>query len=114
VTALLINAEGVGPDMYVKLFVGNLAWSVDDATLEAFFQDYGNVRSARVINDRETGRSRGFGFVEMEVADVATVISQTNGRAINGREIRVNEAEDKGSRGHRSGGDRGGFGGRRY
>jgi hypothetical protein len=50
----------------------------------------------------------------MEVADVATVISQTNGRAINGREIRVNEAEDKGSRGHRSGGDRGGFGGRRY
>lgn len=100
--------------MYVKLFVGNLAWSVDDATLESFFQAYGDVRSARVINDRETGRSRGFGFVEMEVADVAKVISQTNGQPINGREIRVNEAEDKGSRGPRSGGDRGGFGGRRY
>ncbi|RMD72230.1 MAG: RNA-binding protein, partial [Chloroflexi bacterium] len=53
--------------MYVKLFVGNLAWSVDDATLEQFFQAYGDVRSARVINDRETGRSRGFGFVEMDV-----------------------------------------------
>ena len=57
------------------------------------------VASARVITDRDTGRSRGFGFVEMDVDDVATVISATNGREIDGRPLRVNEAEDKGGSG---------------
>ena len=85
--------------MQVKLFVGNLPWSVGDAELEAVFADLGEVASARVITDRDTGRSRGFGFVEMEVADVATVISATNGREIDGRPLRVNEAEDKGGSG---------------
>lgn len=85
--------------MQVKLFVGNLPWSVGDAELEAVFRDLGEVASARVITDRDTGRSRGFGFVEMEVADVATVISATNGREIDGRPLRVNEAEDKGGSG---------------
>jgi RNA recognition motif-containing protein len=85
--------------MQVKLFVGNLPWSVGDAELEAVFSDLGEVSSARVITDRDTGRSRGFGFVEMEVADVATVISATNGREIDGRPLRVNEAEDKGGSG---------------
>lgn len=98
--------------MYVKLFVGNLPWSVADADLEELFADYGEVQSARVITDRDTGRSRGFGFVEMEADDVATVISATNGREINGRPIRVNEAEEKNDR--RSSGPRGGGGGRRY
>jgi cold-inducible RNA-binding protein len=85
--------------MQVKLFVGNLPWSVGDTELEAVFSDLGEVSSARVITDRDTGRSRGFGFVEMEVADVATVISATNGREIDGRPLRVNEAEDKGGSG---------------
>ena len=61
--------------MQVKLFVGNLPWSVGDAELEEVFSPLGQVASARVITDRDTGRSRGFGFVEMEVDDVATVIS---------------------------------------
>ena len=85
--------------MQVKLFVGNLPWSVGDAGLEEVFSPLGQVASARVITDRDTGRSRGFGFVEMEVDDVATVISATNGREIDGRPLRVNEAEDKGSSG---------------
>ena len=85
----------------VKLFVGNLPWSVGDAELEEIFSPHGQVASARVITDRDTGRSRGFGFVEMEVADVAAVISATNGREIDGRPLRVNEAEDKGGSGGR-------------
>lgn len=105
--------------MYVKLFVGNLAWSVDDQKLESVFRAHGDVQSARVINDRDTGRSRGFGFVEMDVDDVSSVIRATDGLDIDGRPIRVNEAEDKGGpRGgggpRRDGGDRGGYGGRRY
>jgi RNA recognition motif-containing protein len=87
--------------MQVKLFVGNLPWSVGDAELEEVFSPLGQVSSARVITDRDTGRSRGFGFVEMEVDDVATVISATNGREIDGRPLRVNEAEDKGGSGRR-------------
>jgi len=85
--------------MQVKLFVGNLPWSVGDAELEEVFSPHGQVSSARVITDRDTGRSRGFGFVEMEVDDVASVISATNGREIDGRPLRVNEAEDKGGSG---------------
>jgi RNA recognition motif-containing protein len=87
--------------MQVKLFVGNLPWSVGDAQLEELFSKHGQVQSARVITDRDTGRSRGFGFVEMEVDDVAAVISATNGQEIDGRPLRVNEAEDKGGSGGR-------------
>jgi RNA recognition motif-containing protein len=85
--------------MQVKLFVGNLPWSVGDVELEELFRAHGDVQSARVITDRDTGRSRGFGFVEMDVDDVAAVISATNGRDIGGRQLRVNEAEDKGGYG---------------
>lgn len=81
--------------MHAKLFVGNLSWSVDDAQLEELFSAYGEVESARVITDRDTGRSRGFGFVEMDAPDLAVVINATNGREFAGRPIRVNEAEDK-------------------
>lgn len=82
--------------MRFKLFVGNLPWSVGDLQLEDLFSPHGTVQSARVITDRDTGRSRGFGFVEMEADDVAAVISATNGVEIDGRPLRVNEAEDKG------------------
>ncbi len=102
--------------MQVKLFVGNLAWGIDDVQLEQVFSQHGDVQSARVIHDRDTGRSRGFGFVEMAVDDVAVVIRATDGLEVGGRPIRVNEAEDKGGRGPRrdSGGYGGGGGGRRY
>jgi RNA recognition motif-containing protein len=81
--------------MQVKLFVGNLPWSVGDAELEEVFSPLGTVASARVITDRDTGRSRGFGFVEIDADDAAAVIQATNGREIDGRQIRVNEAEEK-------------------
>jgi RNA recognition motif-containing protein len=87
--------------MEVKLFVGNLPWSVGDAELEEVFRDLGAVQSARVITDRDTGRSRGFGFVELQTDDVAAVIQATNGREIDGRQLRVNEAEDKSGGGRR-------------
>lgn len=98
----------------VKLFVGNLPWSVGDAELEALFTPHGEVQSARVINDRETGRSRGFGFVEIEAANSADVIRAVDGKEVDGRNLRVNEAEDK-ERGGRGGygNNRGGFGGGR-
>ncbi|NOK61063.1 MAG: RNA-binding protein [Chloroflexi bacterium AL-W] len=95
--------------MLVKLFVGNLAWSVNDTTLEDVFADHGEVQSARVITDRDTGRSRGFGFVELETENADAVIDAVNGRDINGRQVRVNRAEDKA----RSGGGGGGGGGGR-
>jgi cold-inducible RNA-binding protein len=81
--------------MHAKLFVGNLSWSINDVQLEELFREYGEVAAARVITDRDTGRSRGFGFVEIETADVAVVINALNGREIDGRAIRVSEAEDK-------------------
>lgn len=81
--------------MYVKLFVGNLPWSVGDVELENIFSPHGAVQSARVITDRDTGRSRGFGFVEMETNDVTAVINAVNGREADGRLLRVNEAEDR-------------------
>ncbi|PDV97697.1 RNA recognition motif domain-containing protein [Candidatus Chloroploca asiatica] len=98
--------------MLVKLFVGNLPWSVGDEDLAQVFAPHGDVQSARVITDRDTGRSRGFGFVEIEVDDVNTVIRATDGQELNGRPIRVNESEDRdrGSRGG-GGGGRGGYGG---
>jgi len=95
---------------YVKLFVGNLPWSIGDVELERLFSTYGEVQSARVITDRDTGRSRGFGFVELDTDDVAAAINAVNGREVDGRPLRVNEAEDKNRGG---GGGGGGFGGGR-
>jgi RNA recognition motif-containing protein len=99
--------------MQVKLFVGNLPWSVGDAELTQIFANHGEVQSARVISDRDTGRSRGFGFVEMETDDVNALIRATDGHEVDGRNLRVNQAEDKpaGGRGPGGGGGRGGFGG---
>ncbi len=102
--------------MQVKLFVGNLPWSVGDTELEDLFADQGTVQSARVITDRETGRSRGFGFVEIETNDANAVINAVNGREINGRPLRVNRAEEKARAPRRDsyGGGGGGGGRGRY
>jgi RNA recognition motif-containing protein len=81
--------------MLVKLFVGNLPWSIGDAELEDLFRDLGEVQSARVVTDRDTGRSRGFGFVDIEAEDAATVINATNGREVNGRPLTVREADER-------------------
>jgi cold-inducible RNA-binding protein len=79
------------------LFVGNLPWSVNDDNLEKIFEEFGKVHSARVITDRETGRSRGFGFVEVD-ADVAdTCMREVNGMEIDSRPLRVNEANQRGT-----------------
>ena len=95
-----------------NIFVGNLPWRTDDQELENLFSQYGEVLSAKVISDRETGRSRGFGFVEMEDDAALEAIENLNGQEMDGREIRVNEANDRPQRsGGGGGGHRGGGGG---
>jgi len=78
-----------------SLFVGNLPWSASDADLQAKFSEFGNVLSARVIADKFSGRSRGFGFVDMEDADAEKAIAAMNGYNWDGRDITVNEAKPK-------------------
>jgi RNA recognition motif-containing protein len=100
-----------------KIYVGNLAFSVDSAALEQMFAPYGTVDSASVVTDRDSGRSRGFGFVEMASSDdAAAAIEALNGSQQGGRALTVNEAKPREDRG--GGGGRGGFGGggrpRRY
>ena len=98
-----------------KIYVGNLPWSTTSQDLEAMFAAHGAVRSAEVISDRETGRSRGFGFVEMETDEgLQAAISALNGQEINGRPLTVNEARERTPRpggGGGGGGGRGGYGG---
>jgi RNA recognition motif-containing protein len=96
-----------------KIFVGNLAFSTTGADLESLFSSAGTVESATVINDRETGRSRGFGFVEMSTSSEAgKAIAELNGREVGGRQINVSEAKERESR--NGGGRSGGGFGRRY
>jgi RNA recognition motif-containing protein len=92
----------------MKLYVGNLAYSVNDSSLKAIFEPYGNVESARVISDRDSGQSKGFGFVEMSDADAQKAMGALNGREQDGRALKVNEAKPQENRG---GG--GGYGGGR-
>ena len=102
--------------MGTKLYVGNLTYDVTDSDLEAMFAAHGTVESAQVIMDRDTGRSKGFGFVEMKTDQEAqTAIQALNGQDSGGRPLTVNEARPRpeGGRGGR-GGSGGGFGGRRY
>lgn len=77
------------------LYVGNLPWSVTDEELGEAFRTVVEVRSTRVITDRETGRSRGFGFVEIDDEDVERVVATMNGMEIHGRQIIVNEARPR-------------------
>ncbi len=92
-----------------KIYVGNLAWATTEADLRDLFSTIGEVQSATVITDRDTGRSRGFGFIEMDDGDAEKAISELNGRDLGGRDLRVNEAQQKERRG---GGGGGGGGGR--
>jgi RNA recognition motif-containing protein len=77
------------------LYVGNLAWSATDTTLADAFRPHGAVISSRIITDKETGRSRGFGFVEVEDADADKMIEAMNGAQVDGRQIVVNEAKPR-------------------
>ena len=102
-----------------KLYVGNLAYGVTDSDLETMFGAHGTVQSAQVIMDRETGRSKGFGFVEMSSDQEAqAAIAGLNGQQKDGRALTVNEARPREDRGGSRGGGRGrgGYGGdaRRY
>ncbi|MCB1118571.1 MAG: RNA-binding protein [Chlamydiia bacterium] len=82
--------------MSKKLFVGSLAFSVNDDSLKQMFDEYGTVVSAKVINDRDTGRSRGFGFVEMETSEQAeAAIQALDGSESDGRKIVVNIANER-------------------
>jgi cold-inducible RNA-binding protein len=101
-----------------KLYVGNLTYEVTASELETLFGQHGTVESAQVIADRDTGRSKGFAFVEMKTEQEAQAATAAlNGKELHGRALTVNEAKPResggGSRG-RSGGGRGGYGGGRY
>ncbi|MGE4130588.1 MAG: RNA recognition motif domain-containing protein [Bdellovibrionales bacterium] len=94
-----------------KLYIGNLPYSIDDAALESQFSSFGKVDSARVITDRDTGRSKGFGFVEMSSDEEATkAIEGMNGQSMGGRAVTVSEARPQAPREGGGGGGRG-FGG---
>src|ERR1700742_4025442 len=99
--------------MASKLFVGSLAYTATDDDLNAFFAPAGTVVSAKVIMDRDTNRSKGFGFVEMSTDEEAkAAIDQLNGKELNGRAVAVSEARPQAPRENRSfGGNDGGFGG---
>ena len=97
-----------------KLFVGGLPFSTNDDELQQMFAEFGTVASAKVITDRETGRSKGFGFVEFENDDEGKKAeSEMNGKDVGGRSITVNEARPKQPRDNNRGGGGGGFGGQR-
>jgi len=89
-----------------SIFVGNLPWTVTNADLQAKFAEFGNVISARVVSDNFSGKSRGFGFVDMEDADAEKAIAAMNGYKWGDREITVNEARPKTEKRERSGGGR--------
>src|SRR3982751_5457993 len=101
-----------------KIYVGNLPFTATEDQVRALFAEHGTVESVALPNDRETGRPRGFGFVEMSQADASRAIQAVNGKDLGGRPLRVNEAQDKprggaggGGGGGRSGGGGGGRGG---
>ena len=104
--------------MAKKLYVGNLTYETTDSDLQNLFGPFGTVQSAQVIMDRDTGRSKGFGFVEMDTDQEAqAAIAAVNGRDMNGRSLTVNEARPREERGGGrgfSGGRGGSGGGRRY
>ena len=103
--------------MSTKLYVGNLSFNTSNEDLQELFGQAGTVESANIVEDRETGRSRGFGFIEMSSKEEAqAAIEQLNGKEVDGRSLTVNEAKPReersgGGGGNRGGGGRGGYGG---
>ena len=100
--------------MAAKIYVGNLSFNSTEQDLEDMFGEFGTVQSVKIIEDRETGRSRGFAFVEMSSNEEAqSAISALNGREVDGRALTINEAkpQEERSGGSRGGGGRGGYGG---
>lgn len=95
-----------------KLFVGNLPFSATEESVRALFAPHGKIESLALINDRETGRPRGFGFIEMSNTDAANAMQALNGKNFEGRDLKVNEAQARersgggGGGGNRSGGNR--------
>lgn len=97
--------------MSKKLFVGGLSWDTTDDGLKAAFDRFGEIAEAKVILDRDTGRSRGFGFVTFNDAEAAqSAIGEMDGSELDGRRIKVDVAQDRGRRGGRGGGGGGGGG----
>ncbi|HQR08204.1 MAG TPA: RNA-binding protein [Gemmatales bacterium] len=95
-----------------KLYVGNLSYDLNDSALAKLFEPFGTVESAQIIMDRDTNRSKGFGFVEMKTDQEAqAAITGLNGQESNGRSLTVNEARPKPEGGRGGGGGRGGYGG---
>ncbi len=78
-----------------NIYVGNLSWDTTEEGLRAQFEQYGTVDSAKIITDRDTGRSRGFGFVEMDTEGGEAAIAALNGTNLDGRDIKVNEAKPR-------------------
>jgi RNA recognition motif-containing protein len=110
--------KGKGTFMSTKLYVGNLSFNTSNEDLQELFGQAGTVESVNIVEDRDTGRSRGFGFVEMSSKEEGqTAIEQLNGKEIDGRSLTVNEARPReersggGGGGNRGGGGRGGYGG---
>jgi len=106
-----VDQEGKGEDMAKKIYVGNLSYQMTEADLSDMFTQIGAVESVQIITDRDTGRSKGFGFVQMSDDEAAEkAIAQLNGKEIKGRALTVNEARpmerrgDRGSRGSGGGG----------
>ena len=81
--------------MTKSLYVGNLPWSATEDEIRSLFANHGSVSSVKLVSDRETGRARGFGFVEMDEADAINAISALDGKEVDGRNLRVNKAEPK-------------------
>ena len=95
--------------MSKRIYVGNLSFQTTESDLSAVFEEVGQVDSVNVITDRDTGRSKGFAFVEMSTDDADKAIAQLNGKEVNGRALTVNEARPREDRS----GNRGGYGGGR-
>jgi len=82
--------------MSTNIYVGNLTFGTSSSDLQALFEEYGEVTKAQVISDRDTGRSRGFGFVEMASSDeAATAMQELNGKSVDGRDLTVNQAKER-------------------
>jgi cold-inducible RNA-binding protein len=104
-----VKTNNLGKQMSTKLYVGNLSFNITNEDLQEHFAQAGTVESAKIVDDRDTGRSRGFGFVEMSSAEEATAaIEKFNGQDFDGRNLVVNEARPREEGG---GGGRGGYGG---